>query len=118
MTDDELAAIRARAKPGRVVDIGLTLRDEAKAWHVLYLESGEDARTLLAEVERLQAREAQWRAVVQAVASLWVMDDCSNGNDFPQRRISLYDRTDDGVPVTDVAEVREKARALLAGNDN
>lgn len=60
MTDEELAAIKARARPGRVIDLG-GKQSEAGVWRSVYLEAATDRLALLAEVERLRAENAQLR---------------------------------------------------------
>lgn len=112
LSNDRLAVIRARAEWRTKVHEAVR-GPEDSVWHHLMTDNND----LLAEVERLRARDAALVEVVEQVAALWVMDDCSHGNDFPQRRISLYDKTEDGIPVIDVAAVREQARALLASAD-
>jgi len=78
-----------------------------------------DIPALLAEVERLRAREAALMEIARAVATLWVVDDCSNGYTFPQRRVYLCDGAtgEDGTPAIDVAALHEQARALLASTE-
>ena len=59
LTDEQLAAIKDRARPGRMIDLGVTPADASLAWQAFCHEMTLDRDALLAEVERLRA----WRDV-------------------------------------------------------
>ena len=86
MTDEQLQQIRARVGDQVATQV--------------------EAEYLLAEVDRLRAREAAAMAIVEKLVSLWLVTDDSHA---PRRLTYLYPR--DGA--VDVEALREEARALL-----
>ena len=112
MSDERLAEIRRRMH-----EIDTYLRQSliqprmpgVPVDGVLYNGASDavDAATvLLAEVDRLRAREVAAMAIVEKLVSLWLVTDDSHA---PRRLTYLYPR--DGA--VDVEALREEARALL-----
>ena len=107
MSDERLAEIREYAFREPPATLKYAIMNSTAAPLMVFINMAWSQRhELLAEVDRLRAREAAAMAIVEKLVSLWLVTDDSHA---PRRLTYLYPR--DGA--VDVEALREEARALL-----